>query len=97
MLLPELALGVGKTSIRPGNRHEWEAVIIRRRHRPYKIKISRRATSVAIRTCLTMSTSSRAQPVTRSRSAERGDRRSAWSSDAIAATGLTCRLRARSK
>ena len=43
MLLPELALGVGKTSIRPGNRHEWEAVIIRRRDRLYKIKISRRA------------------------------------------------------
>jgi hypothetical protein len=43
VLLPELALGVGKTSIRPGNGHEWEAVIIWRRHRLYKIKISRRA------------------------------------------------------
>ena len=43
MLLPELALGVGGASIRPGNGHEWEAVIIRCRHRLYKIKISRRA------------------------------------------------------
>jgi hypothetical protein len=41
--LPDLALNVGKTSIRPGNGHEWDAVIIRRRHRLYKIKISRRA------------------------------------------------------
>ena len=36
-------MSVGRTSIRPGNTHEWEAVIIRRRHRLYKIKISRRA------------------------------------------------------
>ena len=36
-------MSVGRTSIRPGNTHEWEAVIIRRRHMLYKIKISRRA------------------------------------------------------
>ena len=27
----------------PGNSHQWDAVIIRRRHRLYKIKIIRRA------------------------------------------------------
>ena len=43
MLLRQLAMSVGKTSSRPGNSHEWEAVIIRRRHRLYKIKSIRRA------------------------------------------------------
>jgi hypothetical protein len=43
VLLPELATNVPKTSIRPGNGHEWEAVIIGRTHRLYKIKTSRRA------------------------------------------------------
>jgi hypothetical protein len=95
--LPDLALNVGKTSIRPGNGHEWEAVIIRRRHRLYKIKISRRA---HIGGSLQMSDDVYVQPgpiryaIT---PAQRGGKRSVWSSDAIAATGLTCRSLARSK
>lgn len=59
MLLPELAMSVPKTSIRPGNRHEWEAVIIRRRLRLYKIKTSRRA---YIRGSLQMSDNVYVQP-----------------------------------
>jgi hypothetical protein len=43
-LLPlEPTLSAAKTSIRPGNRHEWEAMIVMRRSRLYKITISRRA------------------------------------------------------
>jgi hypothetical protein len=42
-LLPlEPTLNTAKTSIRPGNRHEWEAMIVIRRFRLYKITISRR-------------------------------------------------------
>jgi hypothetical protein len=42
-LLPlEPTLSIAKTSIRPGNRHEWEAMIIMRQFRLYKITISRR-------------------------------------------------------
>ena len=88
MPLSELAMSVGRTSIRPGNTHEWEAVIVRRRYRLYKIKISRRAHIRGNLHMSTMCTPSRAQPVTHSRSAERGGKRSAWSSDAIAATGF---------
>ena len=36
-------MSMAKTSIRPGNGHEWEAVIVWRGSGPYKIKISRRA------------------------------------------------------
>ena len=36
-------MSVAKTSIRPGNPHEWEAMIVMRRFRLYKIKINRRA------------------------------------------------------
>jgi hypothetical protein len=32
-----------QTAIRPGNSHEWEAIIIRRRSRPYQIRIHLRA------------------------------------------------------
>lgn len=32
-----------KTAIRPGNRHEWEAMIVIRRYRRYEIRSSRRA------------------------------------------------------
>jgi hypothetical protein len=43
-LLPlEPALSAAKTTIRPGNRHEWEALIAMRQFRLYKITISRRA------------------------------------------------------
>jgi hypothetical protein len=43
-LLPlEPTLSPAKTSIRPGNRHEWEAMIVVRQFRLYKITISRRA------------------------------------------------------
>ena len=42
-LLPlEPALSAAKTSIRPGNRHDWEALIVMRQFRLYKITISRR-------------------------------------------------------
>ena len=42
-LLPlEPAMSVAKTSIRPGNRHKWEAMIVMRRFGLYKIKICRR-------------------------------------------------------
>lgn len=40
---PELAKSAARTPIRPENSDEWEAVIVRRRLRLYKIKISRRA------------------------------------------------------
>jgi hypothetical protein len=33
-------MSVAKTSVRPGNRHKWEAMIVMRRFRLYKIKIS---------------------------------------------------------
>jgi hypothetical protein len=36
-------MSMAKTSIRPGNGHDWEAVIVWRGSGPYKIKISRRA------------------------------------------------------
>lgn len=43
-LLPlEPMLSPAKTSIRPGNRHEWEAMIIMNQSGLYKIAISRRA------------------------------------------------------
>jgi hypothetical protein len=43
-LLPlERQIGAAKTSIRSGNGHEWEALIVMRRHRTYMIKIRRRA------------------------------------------------------
>ena len=35
-------MSVAKTSIRPGNRHKWEAMIVMRRFGLYKIKICRR-------------------------------------------------------
>ena len=43
LLQLEPALSAAKTSIRPGNRHEWEALIVMRQFRLYKITISRRA------------------------------------------------------
>ena len=36
-------MNAGKTSIRPGNGHEWEAIIVGRRLRPYRIHISLRS------------------------------------------------------
>ena len=98
MLLPQLAMSVGKTSSRPGNGHEWEAVIIRRRHRLYKIKIIRRA---HIRSNPQMSDDVYVRPgPTRyafTLGAARRQARSSWSSDAIAARDLTSRLREPSK
>jgi hypothetical protein len=42
-LLPlERQIGVAKTSIRSSNGHEWEALIVMRRHRTNMIKIRRR-------------------------------------------------------
>ena len=42
-LLPlERQIGAAKTSIRSGNGHEWEALIVIRRRRTYMIKIRRR-------------------------------------------------------
>jgi hypothetical protein len=43
-LLPlERAISAAKTSIRHGNSHEWEALIVGRPRRPYKVCINRRS------------------------------------------------------
>jgi len=64
LLRHEPMLSPAKTSIRPGNRHEWAAMIIMRQSGLYKMAIGRRALIAGTSQMPMRSRSSRAQPIT---------------------------------